>query len=117
MSYQQSNFDPNAYDAPGQPLRPYNAVQWAGFVLGVVGIALVAAYFAGRAGWIPHWIDSPIYGLMPCVLGSVLVNSRRGPPVPMDEAQRARDRRTLFITLGISAAIFGVIIAIEFSGA
>lgn len=115
--YRQSSFDPNAYEQPGAPLRPYNWVQWTGVALGVIGIGLFALSLAGKMGWIASPVGYPAAGLIPLLVGSALINSRRSPSTLVTAEQQARNKRTLLITLAICAAILGAAVAIEFSGA
>ena len=115
--YRQSSFDPNAYEQPGAPLRPFNRVQWTGVGLATVGAVADLVYFAGRFGWIEPLMSSstPAFALL--LFGVVLINSRRGPSHLVTAEQQARNKRTLVITLAILTAIFGAVLAIEFSGA
>ena len=118
MSYRQSSYDPDAYEQPGRPLKPYNWVQWSGVALGVVGAMLVTLDVLGRLGWIPQWIDDPSPGaFLLMVLGVILVNSRREPDTLVTEEQREKNKRTLFITAAICAAILGGALVIEYLGA
>ena len=112
--YHQSSFDPNAYEQPGRPLKPYNWVQWTGVALGVVGAVLVTLDVLGRLGWIPQWIDDPSpSAFLLLLLGVTLVNSRREPDTLVSEEQRTKNKRTLFITAAICAAILGAAAVIE----
>ena len=117
-SYRQSSYDPDAYEQPGRPLKPYNWVQWSGVALGIVGAVLITLDVLGRLGWIPQWIDDPSPGSFTLlILGTVLVNSRREPDTLITEEQRARNKRTLLITAAICAVILGGALVIEFAGA
>jgi hypothetical protein len=115
--YRQSNYDPNAYQQEGAPLRPYNWVQWTGVALGAVGLALVLANLAGKLGWIDPWFDGnpPLFLLL--LLGVVLLNSRRAPPHDTTPVQRAANRRMLLITLAVCAAVLGLAAIIDYTGA
>jgi len=115
--YREHGFDPNHYEPQGQPMRPFNWVQWTGVGFGVFGIALYAAYFAGRAGWIPEKLHSPMVGFPMLMLGVVLVNSRRHPAHDIAPELAQARKRWLLITLLICAVILGAAIAIDFSGA
>lgn len=112
--YREGGFDPGAWTPQGPPMRPYNIVQWAGFILAMIGIGGILAYFAGRAGLIPKWIDSPVPFTSLCFIGTVLVNSRRQP---IDEADlpalRAKQKRVTIIALAVAviAAIVGFAVA------
>ena len=117
MGYQQSSYDPGAYEQPGRPLTPYNWVQWSGVALGTVGIALFLIHYAGRLGWIDPIVDNSSAGFIPTIVGVALINSRREPPSLVTAEQRAANKRTLVITLTIVAALFGVAALIDFIGA
>lgn len=115
--YRQHSFDPNAWEQPGPPLRPFNWVQWTGVALGTIGIAFQLVYFAGRLGWIPPLIDqsSPTFVLV--ILGVVLINSRRQPAHdPAPELADAR-KRWLIVTAFVRAAILGFAAALDLLGA
>ena len=111
----ESSFDPNAYQRPGPPMRPYNWVQWSGFALALVGTAIFLAYLAGRAGWIRNPLESPTPGVGFLVIGSILINSRREPasgPI------RTTSRRTL-VVIALALAAFAIALAalLYFKGA
>jgi hypothetical protein len=114
-SYRDSSFDPNAYQRPGPPMRPYNWVQWSGFGLALVGVAVFLAYLAGRAGWIRNPLDSPTPGAGFLLIGSVLINSRRQPG---SGELRSTSRRTL-IAIAVALAAFAIALAavLYFQGA
>ncbi|MGN6154885.1 MAG: hypothetical protein ACTHN4_04020 [Sphingomicrobium sp.] len=113
--YREHSYDPNAYDRQGPPMRPFNWVQWTGVGFGLLGIALYGAYFAGRAGWIPAALDTPIVGFPFLMLGVVLVNSRRQTIAdPAPELAAARKRWMLIIVV-LCTAILGAAVAIQFS--
>ena len=78
--YGQHSFDPNAYERPGPPQRPYNRVQWLGVALGSVGAVFALADFAVKFGWIDGRFD-PGTGVTValCAAGVILINSRRAP--------------------------------------
>ena len=117
MSYRQSNYDPNAYEQQGAPLRPFNWVQWVGVAFAVAGIAVDLLYFAGRFGWVRPRIDSPSPALTLILPAILLINSRRGPATQVGSEQLERNRRVLLITVAILVALFGAILVIELSGA
>ena len=117
MSYRQSNYDPNAYEQQGAPLRPFNWVQWVGVAFAVAGIAVDLLYFAGRFGWVRPMIDSPSPALALILPAILLINSRRGPVTLVGSEQLERNRRVLLITVAILVALFGAILVIELSGA
>lgn len=113
----RSGFDPGAYERTDPPLRPFNWVQWTGVGFVVLANAGLIAYFAGRAGLIPEWIDSPVPVIVLAPLGSVLVNSRRRPSYdPAPELASAR-KRWLIIIVGLCFVVFGAAIALDFTGA
>ena len=115
MSYRESSYDPNAYERPGPPMRPYNWVQWSGVGMGCVGVAIALAYLAGRAGWIAQPLESSTPGIGFLMIGSVLINSRRQPgsgPV------RTTSRRTLIaITIALVAFAVALAAVLYFQGA
>ncbi|WP_324806456.1 hypothetical protein SH584_09040 [Sphingomonas sp. LY29] len=117
MGYRTHQFDPNAYEEQGPPLRPYNWLQWAGVAIASVGVALFAAYLLGKIGVLPRWMDdpSPASFMLP-MFGVLLINSRRAPATPVDEQQTARNRRALIIIVALGAVVLGAATAIEFSG-
>jgi hypothetical protein len=116
--YREHSYDPNAYEHPGPPLKPYNWVQWTGVAVGGVGAALITLDLLGRTGLIPHWIDDPSPApFMLLVIGMVLINSRRGPATQVGSEQLEKNRRTLLITAAICALILGAAVVIELSGA
>jgi hypothetical protein len=116
--YREHGFDPNAFEQPGPPLKPYNWVQWTGVAIGTVGAALITLDLLARIGWAPQWIDAPSpvpFSLL--VIGMVLINSRRAPGTQVGSEQLAKNRKVLLITVAICAAILGAALVIEFSGA
>ncbi len=115
--YRQHSFDPNAFEQPGRPLRPFNWVQWTGFALAMVGLAINLVYFAGRLGWIAPLLDSTSPAFLLLIVGAVLINSRREPSTLEDSEQLRKNRKVLFITLGVCAVVLGIAAAIEFTGA
>ena len=116
--YREHSFDPNAYEQPGPPLKPYNWVQWTGVAIATVGAALITLHLLGRTGLIPQWIDDPSPApFMLLVIGTLFVNSRRAPGTLVGSEQLAKNRRVLLITVAICAAILGTALVIEFSGA
>jgi hypothetical protein len=116
--YREHSFDPNAYEQPGPPLKPYNWVQWTGVAIATVGAALITLHLLGRAGWIPQWIDDPSPApFMLLVIGTLFVNSRRAPGTLVGSEQLAKNRRVLLITVAICSAVLGAALVIEFSGA
>ena len=116
--YRAHGFDPNDYELPGKPLKPYNWVQWTGVAIVSAGLVATALDVAGRLGWIPLWIDGPSSTtFVPLLIGVALINSRREPGTPVTGEQRARNRKTLIVTAAICAAVLGAVTVIEFSGA
>jgi peptidoglycan/LPS O-acetylase OafA/YrhL len=77
--YREHSFDPNHWERQGPPIRPYNWAQWTGVGLALLGAVIVLAYLAGRVGWIPEYVESPMPGATLPLLGVALVNSRRQP--------------------------------------
>jgi hypothetical protein len=116
--YREHSFDPNAYEQPGPPLKPYNWVQWTGVVIGVLGMALITLGLLGRLGLIPAWLDgAPAASFVLPLIGVALINSRREPGTQAGSEQLQRNRKVLLITVGVLAAVLGAAVAIEFSGA
>ena len=111
--YREHSFDPNAYQDPGRPMRPFNWVQWTGVVLGVVGLAVELVYFAGRLGWIePLFARSPnMFALL--IVGIVLINSRREPPHDVAPELASERRRWLLIIVAACAVIIGVAVVVD----
>lgn len=115
--YRQHSFDPNAYEQPGPPLRPYNWVQWTGVALLVAALLIYAVYFAGRAGLIAEQLDSAAPGIGLGLAGVGLINSRRQPSTdPAPELAAAR-KRWLIVTGLVCALVLGAAAFIEFQGA
>ena len=115
--YREHSFDPNAFEQPGPPLKPYNMVQWTGVAIGAVGAVLITLNLLGKTGWIPQWVDSSPAPFMLLVVGMLLINSRRAPGVQVGSEQLAKNRRVLLITVAICAAIIGAAVVIVLSGA
>ena len=116
--YREHSFDPNAFEQPGPPLKPYNWVQWTGVAIVSVGAVLVTLDVLARIGWTPRWIGDPSPApFMLLIVGTLLVNSRRAPGVQVGSEQLAKNRRTLIITAVICAVILGAALIIELSGA
>ena len=115
--YREHSFDPNAYEQPGPPLKPYNWVQWAGVAIGGVGAALITLYLLGKIRLIPQWVEASPAPFMLLVVGMLLIYSRRAPGVQVGSEQLAKNRRVLLITVAICAAIIGAAVVIELSGA
>jgi hypothetical protein len=111
--YRQHSFDPNAYEQPGPPLRPFTWVQWLGFALGLVGLALSLAYLVGDLGWIEPVTDSAAPSLALMLAGAALINSRRGPASLVGPEQRRRHRNILIVTLAVCAVILGMVVLVR----
>ena len=111
--YRQSSFDPEAYDQPGRPLRPFNWVQWTGVALEVVGLGLFLLYIAGMLGWIAPIVGDSSAGFIPLLVGVALVNSRREPSSLVTSEQLEKNKRMLVITIIVLVAIFGVVALIN----
>ena len=116
--YRTSTFDPNASARGGQPLRPFNWVQWSGVAMLVVGIVLLLAMIGASIDvpWLQRFRHFP--AILPILIGQLLIYSRRQPYVdPAPELQRTRNQRMLLITVAVIAAVLGAAAAIQFSGA
>jgi hypothetical protein len=116
--YREHGYDPNAYQHPGRPARPFNWVQWTGFAFALIGAALSLYYLAAVAGWVPQILDNVMPATTLVLIGVVLVNSRREPPTLEGSEQLERNRRVLFITLAVVGFVLGVATVIAaFTGA
>jgi hypothetical protein len=114
--YRQSSFDPNAFEQPGPPLKPYNWVQWTGIGFAAVGVAIILLEWAGKLGLIPRWIDDAGFAPVSLMLiGMVLINSRRAPSTQAGSEQLANNRRILILTVAICAVVLGATLVIEFT--
>jgi hypothetical protein len=111
----RSTYDPHASPNYGRPLWPFNWVQRTGVASGVLGLALYALYFAGRVGWSPLVLDTPMFGLPPLIIGVSLINSRRQELTdPAPELRSAR-QRWMIIIIALCALILGAATIIEFT--
>ena len=111
--YREHSFDPNAYQDPGQPLRPFNWVQWTGVTVIAICCAIELAHFAGRLGWIePVFEESPRAFLF-VILGLVLINSRREPPHDVAPELAAQRRGWLVTIVVASVVIVGIAFIID----
>jgi hypothetical protein len=117
--YRESSFDPISYERPGKPLRPYNWVQWTGVAIALLGIIGCLLYFANELGWIDLGLKEPASFIALPMIGTLLINSRREPGTPMTREQIARQRKIVFIALGVAlvAAAIGFAIAYFSKGA
>jgi hypothetical protein len=115
--YREHSFDPNAYEQPGRPLKPYNWVQWTGVAFVGLGLVGYLAYAADRLGWVSLGLDnaSPLIALP--LIGVSLINSRRDPGTQVGSEQLEKNRRVLLITVAVLAAVLGAVAVIELSGA
>ena len=115
--YRQSSYDPNAYEPWGRPMRPYNAVQWVGVAIVVLGIVLFLAMIAGDLGVASfhRFRDAP--AVIPILVGNLLIYSRRHPATdPAPELAPARKRWFTIIVL-VCAIVIGGAALIEYTGA
>lgn len=94
-----------------RPMRPFNAVQWIGVGLVGAGIAVMLAVVAGRFGLVPTTRDSLPMGTAFCVLGTVLINTRREAVPVTPETKRRR-----LIVIGIALAVCAIVAAAVFFG-
>ena len=115
--YRQSSFDPNAYEQPGAPLRPFNAFQWLGVVIASLGVLLFLVQVAGRFGWLPDWFgDVSSSAVMLTLIGTLFINSRRERGTQVGTEQLEKNRRVLLVTVAILAAVLGATLVIIFAG-
>ena len=118
--YRQSSFDPNAYEKPGKPLRPYNWVQWTGVALTVLGVVGYLAFATDRIGWTHLGLRDASAVISLPIIGAALINSRHEPGKPLS---RETMRKRLLIILaavvvaGILAALAGFSVAYFSKGA
>ena len=105
--YRQHSYDPNAWEEPAPPARPFNWVQWTGVGFAVLGGLFWAAYVLARIGIIPQVVDSALPFIMMTCIGAVLVNSRRQPAREITSAVAAKRRRWL----AIAAILFAILVA------
>jgi len=106
--YRQTSYDPNAYEQPGRPLRPYNWVQWTGVAIAVIGAAGCIYYLLGKAGLVPRLLDDAMPWAVLPIIGATLVNSRREPGKPLS---RETMRKRLLIILA-AVVVAGIVAAI-----
>jgi hypothetical protein len=106
--YRQHGFDPNAYQDPGRPMRPFNWVQWTGVGVIAVCCALELIYFAGRFGWIEPLFEKSPRAFLFVIVGLVMINSRREPPRDVAPELAAERRRWLLIVIVASVTIVGL---------
>ena len=114
--YSESSFDPNpGASRDSRPARPFNWVQWIGAALVVAGAAVIVAAFLSRLGWLPpqvhDWLTS---GTAFCVLGTVLINSRR-QDVPF--TPEARRRRLIIVATAAAVCALAAITIFYLKGA
>jgi hypothetical protein len=115
--YRQSSYDPNAYERAGAPMRPFNWVQWTGVGLSAIGMLLAVAMIGAGLGvaWLAPFRNVP--AVIPIVVGSLLINSRRHPATdPAPELAPAR-KRWFTIILVICAIALGAAAVIDLTGA
>ena len=116
--YREHSYDPNAYERPGRPLRPFNWVQWTGVGLMILGVVLALAHLAGAIGLIPQLAGksaAPYTGLP--VIGLLLIQSRREPAVdPAPELAPAR-KRWLIIVAVICIIVLAAAAIVDLTGA
>ena len=111
--YREHSFNPNAYQDPGQPMRPFNWVQWTGVAIVAVCCTAELVYFAGSLGWIePLFEESPRAFLL-VILGLALVHSRREPPHDVMPELAAERRRWLLIVIAATVVIVGAAFVID----
>jgi hypothetical protein len=101
--YRQSSYDPNAWEQPGPPVRPYNWVQWIGVALSVTGGAVALYFLLSRAGLVPKLFDDVLPAVMLALIGTALVNSRREPGTPI--TPEGRRKRMLIMLAAIAIAV------------
>ena len=109
--YREHGFEPDHWEPMGPPIRPYNAVQWAGVGCFLVGIAIFLVYIAGRFGWMKPVIDEPMMSTSFMVFGVVLINTRRHPVAPEDR-DRIKRRTTITLIVAVVVAVIAAGLAI-----
>ncbi|QNM83896.1 hypothetical protein H8M03_06200 [Sphingomonas sabuli] len=115
--YRRHSYDPNVYDQPGKPLKPYNWVQWTGVAFAMLGLAAFGVHLAGAIGWIDPVLDEPTFAFLFSLIGALLINSRREPGTPVGSEQLARNRKVLLVAIGVLAVLFAILLALQLSGA
>ena len=116
--YREHGYDPNAYERPGPVIRPFNWVQWTGVGIAAVGAVLATLYLLAKTGAIPPKFGKPTTApFMLMLVGTTIMNSRRHPGMPIDEDQRAKNRKMLIAVALICAAILGIAVLIASQGA
>ena len=108
--YRETGFDPDVYEQPGKPLKPYNWVQWTGVALALVGIGIDLVYLGGDAGITPKLLDSPSIGIALPLLGAALINSRRQPGQPLTPERKRRNAVLILVTIAVSLAVAAAVI-------
>ena len=110
--YRTHGYDPYFREQMGRPLRPYNWVQWIGISLVGAGFILILADYAARFGWIDDRFDpSGLATLALCVVGAILVSSRRAPPKTVGEEEHRRDARLTLVMFALgTAGLIGAIV-------
>jgi hypothetical protein len=109
--YREHSFDPRG-DYEG-PARPFSWIQWTGVGFFFIGLAAFLTYCAGRFGWIPKLLDSPLPTTTFMLFGVVLINSRRAPLTPPTKRRRV-------IVIAIAAALCAIgaaLVILDFKGA
>ena len=115
--YREQSFDPNAYEQPGRPMRPFNWVQWCGVALIGAAILFDLVSMAHLLGLIETSAPKVTFAIAPLIIGIALINSRREPGNVVGSEQLAKNPRVLLIAILACAAILGAALVIEFIGA
>ena len=114
-SYREHSFDPNGGSTDSRPMRPFNWVQWIGAGLVVAGVAVIVGAFLSRLGWVaPEVHDWLTSGTAFCVLGTVLINSRRESISLTSESKR---RRLIIVAVALAVCALTAAIIFYFKGA
>jgi amino acid transporter len=113
--YRQHSYDPNTYERPGKPLRPYNWVQWVGVVICSLGAIGCLLYIANEIGLIDLGLKEPGPFIALPMIGIFLVNSRREAGTPMTGEQIERQRKIAFIVLGAALVAGAIGFAVAYS--
>ena len=106
--YRQHSFDPNAYQDPGPPARPYDWVQWTCVAVVALCCAIELVHFAGWLGWIEPLFDESPRAFLFVILGLALIYSRREPPHDVAPELAAQRRTWLLIIVTATVVIVGI---------
>jgi hypothetical protein len=110
------SFDPSGPRLAEVPARPFTALQWLGTVFIVLGILFLLIQAADWFGLIGSRFKDSLGSASVLILsGTVLLNSRKWPPVDQRTTNRGR---LILLALMAAMLIFGaVLVILIFKGA